>query len=542
MPNHTDWSDSSNQPPAGQQGDALNRREETPLSSLPTQPATITPAVELPAFIGPYRVIAFLGRGGQGTVFRAVHPTLGRDVVVKLASSELSPTQQESLFEEGRTLARLDDPGLIRVYDANVHDGRPYVVFEYVQGRSLADRVRGTNLPLREAVSLVAELAAILERVHRAGVLHRDLKPTNVLLDSTGKPRLMDFGSALLTAPYTDRVAEELSGTPSYMPPEQANGAQDHVGRASDVFGLGAILYHLLTGTPPYTGTSGKEVWSQARDGRVTPIAERNAAVPAALAQIIDRALAKDPAARYASSAEFARALRGYLRQRTLRLFAVFAGLVLLSAGVVAIWLWMARNEQPKPQNEQPKPQNEQPQQQSESTRTEPTPVVRELAPRPRLAGWREYHFEEGYAVLFPGKPMLEEVPPTQKNPYRKNHTTDKQTSSVYAVVTSPYRESFPTPQAAIRARRDEILSAVLARLTREREISYGEYLGAEASAFVPEGPFQGYWIRMRVYLVRDHFYAVVAAGREPHKADDIDVLWFLDSFRLLPNEPNKKP
>jgi serine/threonine protein kinase len=542
MPNHSDWSEPSSQPSAGQQGDAHNKKEETPISSLPTQPATITPAVEMPAFIGTYRVIAYLGRGGQGTVFRAVHPTLGRDVVVKLASSELPAAHQEALFEEGRMLARLDEPGLIKVYDANIHEGRPYVVFEYVQGRSLADKVRGAPLPQREAVLLVIALAEILERVHRAGVLHRDLKPTNVLLDSTGKPRLMDFGSALLTAPYTDSVAEEqLSGTPSYMPPEQANGAQDRVGRASDVFGLGAILYHLLTGAPPYIGATGKEVWEQARAGRVQPIATRNPRVPPTLAQILERALVTNPADRYASAAEFSRALRGYLRQRTLHLFAVFAGLVLLGAGVLAIWLWMARNEQPKPQDEQPKPKNEHPKQKGEGTRTEPVPVVRELAPHPHLAGWREYQFGEGYAVLFPAKPMLEEVPETQKNPYRKNHTTDKQTGSVYAVVTSPYRESLLTPQAAIRARRDEVLGAVLARLTREREISYGEYLGAEASAFVPNGPFQGYWIRMRVYLVRDRFFVVIAAGREPHKPDDIDVMWFLDSFRLLTPQPDNK-
>ena len=224
-----------------------------------------------PAYIGPYRIIAVLGRGGQGTVYRATHPTLGRDVAVKIADGELPEAAQARLFEEGRVLAGLDDPGLICVYDAGLHDGRPYVAFEYVQGRSLAEKVRGTSLPALEAVELVASLAATLERVHRAGILHRDLKPTNVLIDSAGTPRLMDFGSALLTLPYTNTVVEdEYSGTPSYMSPEQATGLRTGASDCATLWPRHLITYHRLAAVPGTRAACGSRL-DRLRD----PAAER---------------------------------------------------------------------------------------------------------------------------------------------------------------------------------------------------------------------------------------------------------------------------
>ncbi len=515
-PNQPNPADSSSTDPRRNSG---SDGSETPISSLPTQPATIAPYVEMPAFIGPYRVIAFLGRGGQGSVYRAVHPALGRDVVIKLASRELSAVQQECLFAEGRVLAGLDDPGLIRVYDANVHENRPYVVFEYVQGRSLAEQVRGTSLPTREAVALVAELAEIVERVHRAGVLHRDLKPTNILIDSEGNPRLMDFGSSLLTAPYTDTIAEEeYSGTPSYMSPEQANGLADRVGPGSDVFGLGAVLYHLLTGSPLYQGTDSRSVWNQARAGSVRSVTERNPAVSPTLVRILDRALANDPAARYKSAGEFGRALRGYLRRRSRRIAAIFAMLALLCvcAAVLVIQPWKDRDVAPPP--------TQQPGQHG--------PVVREMAPRPRFAGWREYTPGDGYAILFPDEPKPPEV---EVEGQRQVVAREAHTGTWYSVAVSSYRDPKATPQAAVRARRDEILALLGGVLTREGEISHARYPGVDATGFVPTGFFQGHWVRLQVFLVGDHFYTLGVMGRDPpHRPEETDVTWFLESFRLL--------
>ena len=524
MAEPTDPTDSANHSPSNAGGGSHSQPDDTPLSGLPTQPATIANVMGTPSYVGPYRIIAVLGRGGQGTVYRATHPTLGRDVAVKVADCELPEAAQHRLFEEGRVLAGLDDPGLIRVYDAGLHDGCPYVAFEYVQGRSLAEKVRGTVLPTREAVALVASLAATLERVHRAGILHRDLKPTNVLIDSAGQPRLMDFGSALLTVPYTQAVIEdEYSGTPSYMSPEQANGAAERVGPASDVFGLAAILYHLLTGSPPYPGTSSRVVWDQARTGRVTPATERNPAIPPGLAHILDKALAADPAKRHQSAGEFGRELRGYLRRPVRRLAAVVAAVALIGVGVFAIAQLRKDRDEQRPPPPGPGP--------------DPAPSAPEVAPRPRLAGWREYRPDGTYAILFPAEPKS--APPTKgevkAQPAKRFLALDRQTGTGYSVTTSPYRDPAPTPQAALRARRDEGLNYVGAAITSEREITHEGYPGVEASAFVHAGPFQGYWLRLRVYLVRDRFYTVATMGRAPHRIDDIEGDWFFESFRVLP-------
>ena len=481
------------------------------------------PAVGAPEQIGPYRVIAVLGRGGQGTVYRATHSTLGRDVAVKIADARLPEEAQRRLLEEGRVLASLDDPGLIRVHDAGLHEGLAYVAFEYVSGRTLAEKVRGTVLGEREAVELVAQLAATLERVHRAGVLHRDLKPANVLIDVAGRPRLMDLGSALMSVPYDGLgVREEYSGTPAYMSPEQANGPAERVGPASDVFGLAAILYALLTGLPPYPGINSRDVWRQARVGRVTPAAFRNPEIPAPLARILDKGLAPDPAERYRSAAEFGRALRGYLRLPAWRV-----ALLIVAVGVVGACLFAAaRTWRDGPALSQPGGGS--------------TTAAYELAPRPRLEGWREFELDGEYAAVFPTNPSMKVGKTHPKgHPTRQALAIDERSNSGFSVTTSPYRDRVPTPQAALRARRDEVLRQAGAMLTQEREIAIDGHPGADASGYAAAGPFQGHWVRLRVYLVRDRFYVLAAMGREPHRADDIEVTWFFESFRLL--DPKRK-
>lgn len=280
--------------------------------------------------IGKYRIIERLGGGGQGEVFRAVHPNLpGRDVVIKWARQSLDGPRQQQLLAEGRVLARLDDPGLVRVYDADVCDGRPFIVFEYVAGRSLHDQLKLARPGFRQAAGLLRQLAGTLQRVHQKGVLHRDLKPQNILIDMAGQPRLLDFGLAWLQplpGTESDSTARGISGTPQYMPPEQARGEAGRMGPHSDVFGLGAILYEMLTGQPPYDAGDRATLWAKARQGQVVPPRQLNPRIPRGLEAICMKALAPDPARRYPSAHSLEQALGRYLLRPRLAL----AGIVLL--------------------------------------------------------------------------------------------------------------------------------------------------------------------------------------------------------------------
>src|SRR5262249_12029267 len=165
--------------------------------------------------------------------------------------------------------------------------------------------------------SLVASLAATVEALHQQGVLHLDLKPSNILIDSTGRPRLLDFGLAAMTRPWDEPAPEEdgISGTLHYMAPEQALGRAERIGPRTDVFGLGAILYEPLSGRPPYEAQSRAELLDRVRQARVIPPSRRRSGVPGSLERICLKALAADPADRYASAAQLERALRRDLRR-----------------------------------------------------------------------------------------------------------------------------------------------------------------------------------------------------------------------------------
>jgi hypothetical protein len=280
---------------------------------------------ELPASIGKYRVVARLGGGGQGEVFRAVHPDLPeRDVVIKW-ERQLPALIQQRLLAEARTLARLEDRGLVRIYDVGEQEGRPFLVLEHVEGRSLLQELRQPLPSPREAARLAEQLAVILARVHAKGVLHLDLKPANVLIDGHGRLRLIDFGLAWrLHGPGADPAGGLIGGTVAYMAPEQARGDEQRIGPRTDVFGLGAVLYELLTGRPPYQGQQGgTAALEQARQGLVTPPRRINPRIPRALERICLKALAREPEQRYPSAAALAQALRGYLRRRSLAAAAV---------------------------------------------------------------------------------------------------------------------------------------------------------------------------------------------------------------------------
>jgi predicted Ser/Thr protein kinase len=289
-------------------------------------------------FIGKYRLVEKLGGGGQGEIYRAVHPVLGRDVAIKVARADLPEAARQLLLIEGRVLAQVDDPGVVRVFDVDLHEGRPFVVLEYVAGRSLAERLKQERLPFRETAALVAALAETLARLHQKGVLHRDLKPANVLIDAAGRPRLLDFGLSSLAQHWTaiNRPTPGVLGTPAYMAPEQANGLSNRIGPRTDIFNLGALLYELLTGRPPYQGVDSIATWQQARTAQISPPSQLNPRIPRSLERVCLKALAADPGQRYASARRMARVLRSYLR-RPRRIALTGSLLFLAVAGIMGL-------------------------------------------------------------------------------------------------------------------------------------------------------------------------------------------------------------
>lgn len=263
-----------------------------------------------PRYIGKYLVIAELDRGGQATVFRAAHPQLGTEVAIKMFHSR-NPQSVERLHNEGRTLASLRHPGIASVYDLDLHEGQPFVVMEYVRGRNLAQYGADENVPPARAASLIAKVARALAVAHRAGVLHLDIKPPNILIDSDGEPRLIDFGLAR----FRQSLGEEkehpsrLIGTLLYMSPEQAKAQSDLLTARSDIFALGCVLFELLTGQRPYAGSTKTQVLERAKLGQITWQPLDDAKIADGLKDVCHRAMAVNPADRFNSAEEMAEQL-----------------------------------------------------------------------------------------------------------------------------------------------------------------------------------------------------------------------------------------
>jgi serine/threonine protein kinase len=223
---------------------------------------------------------------------------------------------------EALVLARLENPGIVRIYDADVHEGRPFLVLERIAGCSLSERLKREGPPHpRESAALVAQLAQTLAVLHQHGILHLDLKPANILIDAAGRPRLVDFGLAARLHQTGDEPGVQkgsISGTLSYMAPEQASAQAEQIGPRTDIFGLGAVLYEQLTGQPPYSAPSKDALLALARQAQVIPPRQITPRVSQSLERICLKSLARDPAHRYASAVHLERALRSNLRRRRL--------------------------------------------------------------------------------------------------------------------------------------------------------------------------------------------------------------------------------
>jgi hypothetical protein len=252
---------------------------------------------------GRYRLVDHLGAGATATVWRARDLELGRDVALKaLLGSGVDPELAGRFEREGIVLGRLNHPNVVPVLASGIEDGRPYLVMELVDGKPLDAVLRDGPLAVDDALDLVADVAAGLGAAHRAGVIHRDVKPANIVCDQEGVPRLVDFGIARVDDMTAMTQANTVLGTANYLSPEQARG--ERLGPESDVYALGCVLFELLTGTPPFVADSHVAVaYRHVHDEPVSPSSLRPE-VPAAVDAIVLRCLAKWPAGRYPTASD----------------------------------------------------------------------------------------------------------------------------------------------------------------------------------------------------------------------------------------------
>lgn len=273
--------------------------------------ATKRLATKLPELPG-YHIEGVVGNGGIGVVYRARHIKLNRLVAIKmlLAGGYAGPLELERFKREAESVAALCHANIVQVFDAGECDGHPYFVMEFVEGGSLAQRLDGRPRPPTEAVAHITTLARAIHAAHAGGIMHRDLKPANILVTSDGTLKIADFGLARrsdqpdLSGPLT--IAGVHLGTPSYMSPEQATGAATEFCPLVDIYALGAILYELLTGRPPFRGESTAETERQVVFDEPVPPTRLSPTVPRDLETICLKCLQKDPKRRYGSAADLA--------------------------------------------------------------------------------------------------------------------------------------------------------------------------------------------------------------------------------------------
>ena len=260
-----------------------------------------------PLLNGRYRLLSELGRGGMATVYLGVDVPTGREVAVKVLQGALSPSRRERFLREGEVLGALRHPGIVAIHDAGEFQGRPYLVMELVRGaRELSDAWKGQGLEQR--VHWLIEVGNALGAAHAAGVVHRDVKPSNVLIDHEGRVRLTDFGVAVADDQERMTRTGQLVGTPHWMAPEVFEGA-DTASASSDVWSLGVLLYEALTDRLPFSGDTIHQLMANLAHGYVTP-RTLSREVPRDLETVCMCALAANPADRYQSVPELQKAIR----------------------------------------------------------------------------------------------------------------------------------------------------------------------------------------------------------------------------------------
>lgn len=296
--------------------------------------------------MGKFELLELVGSGTFGSVYRAKDLELGRTVAVKVPRSAdlLEPADAQRFLREARSVASLRHPAIVPVFEIGQDSGRPFLVSEFIDGITLADLLTSERLAPRPAAELVAELADALHYAHEQGVVHRDVKPSNIMLehqvattaDRRYVPKLMDFGLAKRdVGDATMTVEGQVLGTPAFMSPEQARGDSHSVDGRSDVYSLGVILYQLLTGELPFKGNA-RMLLHQVLNEEAKPLRQRDKTIPRDLETVCLKAMAKEPSRRYQSAGEFAVDLRRFLADQPI--------LARRSGVVERCWRWTRRN------------------------------------------------------------------------------------------------------------------------------------------------------------------------------------------------------
>ncbi len=284
-------------------------------------PEAAWPAEELPRMVGKFRVTALLGQGAFGIVYRAEDTELERTVTLKVprAGYFRSPEEASRFLREARSAARLCHPGIVQVHEVTEVEGMPCIVREYIEGRALDGLLSGGRWSLEKGARLAEEVAEALDHAHRQGVIHRDVKPENIIVDGAGHAHVTDFGLARREeGEVTITVDGQVLGTPAYMSPEQAAGDQDRVDGRSDVYSLGVVLYELITGERPFAGTRNM-VLHQVLHDEPRPPRRLNDRIPRDLETICTVAMQKERIRRYASAGDLRDDLRRFLRGEPIR-------------------------------------------------------------------------------------------------------------------------------------------------------------------------------------------------------------------------------
>ena len=300
--------------------------------------ASATPSTELRQF-GDYELLGEIARGGMGVVYRARQVSLSRVVALKrILGGQLAGSEEVKRFrQEAEAAAQLKHPNIVAIHEVGERDGQHFFSMDFIEGQTLRQLTRDNPLPAPRAAACLKAVAEAVHYAHEQGVVHRDLKPSNVLIDAAGQPHVTDFGLAKRIGSETDLTQTHAAmGTPGYMPPEQAGGQSKTVGPLADVYALGAMLYDLLTGRPPFRAETPLETMAQTMSQEPAAPRQLNPSIPRDLETICLKCLEKDPARRYESAHALAEELGRFLRDEPIQARPVGPG--------EKFWRWCRRH------------------------------------------------------------------------------------------------------------------------------------------------------------------------------------------------------